>query len=280
MLQIRDVWQRFVTSGDETGTNGAPPQTFLYAFTTVAVIAAVINTFGVLSLVHDAPEHGLPGPVLREASSWITLVLFFWISWLGYRLAPPTPLRWRLLVHVPLALTYSLCHVAGFVMLRKVAYWAAHSRYDYGPFWPNFSYEFGKDGLAYGLFIVAFLSAAALLRKQHSAVARPLTFDIRDGTKLMRVMLDDILAVSSAGNYVEFSLRDGRKPCMRSSLSTIERELAPHDFIRTHRSWLVNARHVTALTSEGSGDYSVSLGALAVPLSRRFSPALAKLRTK
>ena len=53
--------------------------------------------------------------------------------------------------------------------------------------------------------------------------------------------LDEVLAIVSAGNYVEFVLRDGRRLLMRSSLSALEGELGPRGFLRTHRSWLVNA---------------------------------------
>ena len=73
-------------------------------------------------------------------------------------------------------------------------------------------------------------------------------------------------------------LADGRKPLMRSSLTAIETELAPHGFVRTHRSWLVNAARVTELRPEKSGDYAVGLGAVEAPLSRRFPQALARLR--
>jgi DNA-binding LytR/AlgR family response regulator len=66
---------------------------------------------------------------------------------------------------------------------------------------------------------------------------------------------------------------------MRSPLSAIEHELSSHDFLRTHRSWLVNARKVTALRPEGSGDYNVELGTQCAPLSRRFPDALAKLKS-
>jgi DNA-binding LytR/AlgR family response regulator len=51
-----------------------------------------------------------------------------------------------------------------------------------------------------------------------------------------------------------------------------------HGFVRVHRSWLVNAMQMTGLKPQGSGDYAVELGALTVPLSRRFPEALAKLR--
>ena len=64
----------------------------------------------------------------------------------------------------------------------------------------------------------------------------------------------------------------------RSPLSALETELSPRGFLRTHRSWLVNAAQMTALKPEGSGDYTVELGPVAAPLSRRFPEALAKLR--
>ncbi len=65
---------------------------------------------------------------------------------------------------------------------------------------------------------------------------------------------------------------------MRSPLSALESELAPRGFLRTHRSWLVNAGQMTALKPEGSGDYTVELGSVTAPLSRRFPAALARLR--
>ncbi|MDP3299416.1 MAG: LytTR family DNA-binding domain-containing protein, partial [Phenylobacterium sp.] len=76
----------------------------------------------------------------------------------------------------------------------------------------------------------------------------------------------------------EFRLRDGRRPMMRGSLAALEAELGTADFLRTHRSWLVNARAVTGLKPEGSGDYSVSLDGLEAPLSRRYPEALKRLR--
>jgi DNA-binding LytR/AlgR family response regulator len=77
---------------------------------------------------------------------------------------------------------------------------------------------------------------------------------------------------------VEFLLSDGRRPLMRGSLGGVEAELTPSGFVRTHRSWLVNSARVTGLRPEGSGDYVVELGAMEVPLSRRWREALDVLR--
>ena len=154
-------------------------------------------------------------------------------------------------------------------------------RHEFGAFLPHFGYELAKDALGYALFIAAFGLVEHLLR-QKSLIETPgqtLTFDIRDGSKLNRVRLDEVLAIASAGNYVEFVLRDGRKLLMRSPLSALEDELSPRGFLRTHRSWLINAGQVTALKPEGSGDYTVELGNVTAPLSRgRFPAALARLR--
>ncbi|HWA89522.1 MAG TPA: LytTR family DNA-binding domain-containing protein [Rhizomicrobium sp.] len=256
-------------------------KTFLYAYLAAAVLVAAVNSLNVITMGQEQPQLGFWGPVIWEGTSWVSLMLFFWIPWIGYRLAPPAARpRWRLLLHLPVALAFALCHVATFVGLRALIYRLAGDTYDYGAFWPHFLYELRKDSLGYALFILGFWLIEHLLRQQQLTLTpgQSLTFDIRDGARLTRVSLADILAVTSAGNYVEFVLADGRRLMMRSPLSALESELQPRGFLRTHRSWLVNAARMTALKPEGSGDYTVELESLSAPLSRRFPEALAKLK--
>jgi hypothetical protein len=278
---IGDIWQWLGMSGDVLGPGGALRQTFLYSFGAVAAMVAVVNAINVITVTHEMPRAGLVPPIIWEGSSWITLLAFFWIPWLGYRLAPPfVRPRWKLLVHLPMALAFSLCHVGGFILLRKLAYLAMGAHYDFGPFLSGLLYEFRKDALGYALFMGGFALIERLLRQQQliETPKQTLTFDIRDGAKLHRVRLEDVLAIASAGNYVEFVLTDGRRLLMRSPLSALEEELADRGFLRTHRSWLVNSARLTALRPQGSGDYVVVLDTLDVPLSRRFPDALARLR--
>jgi hypothetical protein len=278
---IGDIRQWLGMSGDVLGTSGRLRKTFLYAFVTAGVIVGVVNTLNVETSLHEHPEYGFAAPFVWEASSWLTLMLFFWIPWIGWRLAPPLGRpRWKLLWHIPFGLAFSLAHVAGFVAIRKLVYWLLGDHYKFGAFFTHFRYEMGKDVLGYCLFVAGFTLFDHLLRQQTliETPGQTLTFDIRDGAKLTRVRLDELLAIASAGNYVEFVLRDGRRLLMRSPLSALEGELSPRGFLRTHRSWLVNEKHVTALTPEGSGDYSIELGSLSVPLSRRFPDALARLK--
>jgi hypothetical protein len=280
--RIGDVWQRLGLNGLFFGTDGAHRQAFIYAYAVAALFVTAINTLNAMSAIHDMPHLNPVEPVIWEGSSWVTLLAFFWIVWLAWRLAPPNvrPRR-RLLIHIPAALLFSFAHVSGFVALRILAYRALGGHYHVGHFWAGFLYELRKDAFGYVMFLVGFAFIEHLLRQQRPApapVPGPATFDIRDGARLTRVPLSDILAVSSAGNYVEFALADGRKLLMRRPLSAVESDLAGQGFVRTHRSWLVNEKAVTGLSPEGSGDYGVSLGGLNVPLSRRFPDALARLR--
>jgi len=263
------------------GTSGVTRRTLLYCYAIAAVGVGGVATINVITMRHEEPQYGAIAPIIWEGSSWLTFILFLWIVWIGYRIAPIAVLpRWKLLIHLPTALLFSLAHVVGFIGLRKLVYWLGGEHYEFGAFFPHFRYELGKDVFGYALFIASFALVEHLLRQQ-SLIETPgqtLTFDMRDGVKLTRVRLDQVLAIASAGNYVEFVLMDGRRLPMRSPLSALENELGPRGFLRTHRSWLVNAVEMTALKPDGSGDYTVELGSLAVPLSRRFPKALAKLR--
>jgi hypothetical protein len=281
--RIGDIWQRLGLSGLFFGTDGAQRRTFIFAYAVAALFVTAINTLNVMSILHDMPRLNPLEPLIWEGSSWLTLLAFFWIIWLAWRLAPfNVRPRALLLIHVPAALLFASAHVGGFIALRIFAYWVLGGHYNVGHFWTQFLYELRKDGFGYVMFLAGFVLIEHLLRQQQPAAppapAADQTFDIRDGAKLTRVRLSEILAVTSAGNYVEFALADGRRLLMRKSLAALESDLEGRGFVRTHRSWLVNAARVTALKPEGSGDYEISLGSLEVPLSRRFKAALTKLR--
>jgi DNA-binding LytR/AlgR family response regulator len=250
-----------------------------------AVLISCICIVNVLTLRHDRPGLGTLGPAIWESSSaLVTLVIFAIPALVAVWTTRTSPPWWRAApVHLIAVLVYSVFHVLGFVALRKLAYWVVmDGPYRFGPLSSEFPYEFRKDVLAYGLAsIIYYLSLrrsareAAELAQASSTAAN---FDIRDGARLLRVPVNEILAVRSAGNYAEFLLSDGRQPLMRSSLGALEEALDQHGFVRTHRSWLVNPTRVTGLRPEGSGDYAIDLGQIEAPLSRRFPQALTALR--
>jgi hypothetical protein len=164
-------------------------------------------------------------------------------------------------------------------VLRKVVYALAGSHYG-GADW---IYEYRKDAVAYfGFLLILALCdwAAGLWVRSRTPAGGAQLYHLRDGARVVRVPMTEIVAVTSARNYVEFHLAGGRKPLVRETLAKVEADLAAAGFLRTHRSWLVNPAHVRSVTPAAAGDFRLELdGGLTVPLSRRFPGALESLRT-
>jgi len=266
-----------VTRGEASGTDGRERQGFLIGAAVSAAIILGVTVVNVLTIQHDEPDLDWWEPWLWEGSSAVVVISLMWLPWLALRLAPAelwrSPRTW--FTHALAILVWSAAHVTGFLIIRHAVYGLAGQTYAYGALGEEFPYELRKDVLSYTLTACAFwVSGRLALQSSATTPDQPATFDIRDGAKVIRVSITDILAVASAGNYVEVHLVDGRKPLMRSSLAAVEGQLSPFGFVRTHRSWLVSAARVTGLTPAGSGDYTVTVGPLEAPLSRRFPGAL------
>lgn len=260
--------------------DGRDLRTALLFIAPATAVVVIVNTLTSLS---DNPDVATWEPWVWEISSAISIFAAMLIPWLATAAAPPDEVvaeGWRpkarfVLIHLVALLTFSAVHVAGFVALRTAAYaLIGPGPYQFGD---QFIYELRKDLISYATYVAAFWLIAFLRRRRDEPV-RPVSFDIRDGGRILRVPVGGIVAVSSAGNYVEFWLADGRRPLMRATLAAIEVELGTFGFIRAHRSWLVNVARVTALEPDGSGDWTIELGSVRAPLSRRFPDALARLK--
>ncbi|HEX8232242.1 MAG TPA: LytTR family DNA-binding domain-containing protein [Caulobacteraceae bacterium] len=275
-----------MTSGDPAVTSGGRAA-FWTAWAIVAAFVLSVDLVNALSIGRDRAAMASPldwwAPYLWEFSSGAASLLVFPLIWRLFRVAPPRPGGWGRFaaVHLPGSMAFSLLHVGGFMAIRAAAYAGLGLAYRYGSL-GDFIYEYRKDVLGYAIalgVIWAVGRARAAAAPPATAGAAPATFDIRDGARLLRTPVGDILAVSSAGNYAEFHLVDGRKPLMRITLAEAETRLSPLGLVRTHRSWLINAARVRMIEPEGSGDRRIRLeGGLEAPLSRRFSAALERLR--
>lgn len=275
-----------MTNGVLSGISGAEWRAFRRAWLALAVLVACIDTVNVTTTLQDHANAGRPlalwEPMVWEYTSGLCAALLAPLVFLAVRAAPPQPGRWPrfVLLHAAASLAFSGLHVGGMLALRALIYAAAGSVYRERL--GSFPYEYRKDLVAYAIMGGAFWLALKLAERHPQAPApgeRP-TFDIRDGARLLRVPVADIVSVASAGNYVEFVLADGRRPLMRATLASLEARLAPYGLVRTHRSWLVNAGRVSGLAAAGSGDFTVELDTgVTAPLSRRFPQALDRLRS-
>lgn len=266
-----------------TGSRGWAPRDrrdLAVALIWCSIMLGAFAVVGSLTTLADRPHVHVWKAWTWSFSSAASCLATLWVPWLATRWA--TPGRdgwfWLGLVHALGGFAFAVLHVAGFVVIRNLVYAAMGDHYGLSPLLEEFPYELRKDLLTYAANVLLFWIGGQL--QAPAAVTRRATnFDIRDGARIVRTPLDTILTVRSAGNYIEFALQDGRRLLMRSTLAAIERDLAGSDLIRTHRSWLVNAARVTELRPNGSGDWTVTVGDIQAPVSRRFYTALSRLKS-
>lgn len=90
------------------------------------------------------------------------------------------------------------------------------------------------------------------------------TLFIRADRVQHKVNRSAILYVESLDNYVKVVLRD-KTIVTRETITSLEKRLSPPDFVRIHRSFIVNAKHIQTLSLE-----SVRIADKELPLGRAF----------
>lgn len=139
------------------------------------------------------------------------------------------------------------------------------------------SYDFRvTDYLLKPLEFPRFAQAVARLKETQAAAAAPeqgrVTGNdifVKDGTRLVRIALDTVSFIRAEANYVEFVHDAGTTLCLMT-LKRVE-ELLPENFVRTHRSWIVNWRRITRIE-----DGNVIIGTHRIPVSDSFRESLVK----
>jgi len=117
--------------------------------------------------------------------------------------------------------------------------------------------------------------------RQFDATQSTKTISIQASTKSddFVVDLDTFLFARASGNYVEVHVKVSAvisKSLKRLTLAQLEAQLTPN-VIRTHRSYLVNARHIIHVSGNAQG-YELSFAdtELTVPVSRSYLAAFDK----
>ncbi len=93
---------------------------------------------------------------------------------------------------------------------------------------------------------------------QGTRLSRAVRFTVRDRDRYVLVRASDIDWVEAAANYVRLNTR-GRGFMLRMTLAEMERRLDPAEFIRIHRSTIVNTSRIKEIRPDAHGDYDIVL---------------------
>jgi two-component system LytT family response regulator len=86
----------------------------------------------------------------------------------------------------------------------------------------------------------------------------------RADRKMIKVMLQDIFYIESMKDYVKIFTANGMI-ITKQSISSVEAMLPEKDFIRSHRSYIVSARHIKSFTSD-----LIEINNMEIPIGKLF----------
>lgn len=92
---------------------------------------------------------------------------------------------------------------------------------------------------SYAEFLEAANKAEALTQAPAASSAERAFIFVKADYKLHQIWLDEIMFVENLKDYVRFWLKDGRKLMSLMSMKSLD-EMLPENFMRTHRSYIVN----------------------------------------
>lgn len=100
------------------------------------------------------------------------------------------------------------------------------------------------------------------------------TILLKDGARTYSIAGSDILFVKAADDYCEVHLVSGRSLLIANTLAGVHATL-PEQFVRVHKSYVVNGSHVTMLSPRRTGGRTLLLDeGGAVPVGRRYAEAI------
>jgi two-component system LytT family response regulator len=100
--------------------------------------------------------------------------------------------------------------------------------------------------------------AARLARLEEALLRSDERLTVRSGGRIVRLAPREIEWAEAQGNYVQLATAEGTH-LVRATLAELETRLAPHGFLRVHRSHLVRADAVRELRPRQDGDWWVVL---------------------
>lgn len=119
-----------------------------------------------------------------------------------------------------------------------------------------------------------FKAQSNIIEKDNTQASEADFISLKDNKIIYRIPYTDIHYIQSWGNYLKFFLKDQQIKLIRKTIKTVESELSPRHFLRIHKSYIVNIKHVKSI--EGN---QVKLDDLYLPIGKSYSVNVKKTLT-
>lgn len=129
------------------------------------------------------------------------------------------------------------------------------------------SYKWMPVVMYFIVIIYAFIQVLAQLIRssnKYSQVSEKLHIVVRSERKNRNLNLSDIVYIESMADYIQVFLLSGEKVITREKISHLHAKL-PENFLRIHRSYVVNIHEIESHTRE-----YITIGGKELPISRTY----------
>jgi DNA-binding LytR/AlgR family response regulator len=133
--------------------------------------------------------------------------------------------------------------------------------------------------VSFGRFMKAVTKAMKLLSLENSPEKSNEIFSenknafvyLKANKEMTKVLLNEILYIESRKEYIKIYFSNDTPLLVKQTISSMEKLLSPHKFIRIHRSFIVTIDKITSFTST-----SVSIGDMQLPVGRLYKNEVEK----
>jgi len=252
---------------------------FWLGLATIGLIKAHLRSMTVIAdLVRNQVDFMPWEPYVWEYSSTLVMLslvfaVAYWVK--KHPLLTPKWLRaagWHLIGSI----IFSLLHVLLMVLFRQVIYYLVGSHYDFGDWTTEWWYEYRKDVTTYLTLLLLielyfYLKNGFIPQPQSPADIQPEKLNIKTQKGVFLLAPDEILSIESGGNYVYIHDNNGRVLLHRKTMAEMHNQLDPAQFIRVHRSYIINLKSIKCLKDKNKDPCTVVLNNdKEVPVSRKY----------
>lgn len=246
----------------------------------------VLASTQVMEFQRDGKTISFWEPLCWEVSSAVMILLLIPLGiaihdrWLVSR-----SFKQKIILHILLTLPFSLVHIIGMVAIRHAWYGLMNEQYFFGDWLMEFLYEYRKDAQTYLTVLIVVLGYRLIVRRLQGEASviqegetqteietdphKPERLLIKKLGREFLIQVRDIEWIEASGNYANLHIKGAAYP-MRITMEKLEK-LLPDNFVRIHRSTIVDMQQVKEVIPQDSGDYQIKLHqGTELTLSRRY----------
>lgn len=248
----------------------------------VLTLVVSVSAIVILTMLQDKVEAGFKNSAFYFSESFI-FTSFWWLF------VPLIYLQWKIFTEKQSHHFTTLILLTAIpIVLHSIFYpglvWLISRLFYYHTFNFNQTFRFGLSN--YGYQLIVFYTAPVLLfqwmRNRDSNTSNKTTnreiplvsgLIVSEGRKKINIPISSIVYISSSTPYI--SIHAGNKKFLSNeTLKSVEEKLPPDQFIRIHKSTIVNINMVASFQSRLNGDYDLCLqDSTILRISRNYAAA-------